>query len=471
MKPQCVNPVLPGWEYVPDVEPRIFGDRLYLYGSHDRFGGGNYCLNDYVVWSAPITNFSNWQCHGTVYRTAEDPANADGAQTGFAPDCVQGKDGRFYLYYCLSRSSIVSVAVSDSPAGPFSFYGHVHNSDGNPLGGPGSLFCFDPGVLMDDDGKIWLYTGFALTGRLRTYMLQAHMQIDGGYCMELEDDMLTVKTAPVLVLPGKDVAEGTGFEGHAFYEASSPRKIGGRYYLVYSSELSHELCYAVSDTPNGGYTYGGTVVSIGDVGISEPVNYLGNTHGGLVEVGNQWYIFYHRQTNKTQFSRQCCAEQVRFEADGSIPQVCITSCGLNGGPLNGKGAYEARIACNLSSREGTAFYNTDISDAHPFFTQEGEDREQDSNQYIANLRDGAWAGFKYFQMDGAAQITVTVRGSGKGTLEVSTDQKNCIAAIEITPAEKWTAFSAPISVPDGVYPLFFTFHGEGSMDFCQFTLE
>jgi hypothetical protein len=35
-KKQAMNPYLPLWEYVPDGEPRVFGDRLYVYGSHER---------------------------------------------------------------------------------------------------------------------------------------------------------------------------------------------------------------------------------------------------------------------------------------------------------------------------------------------------------------------------------------------------------------------------------------------------
>lgn len=30
------NPYLPSLEYIPDGEPRVFGDRVYVYGSHDR---------------------------------------------------------------------------------------------------------------------------------------------------------------------------------------------------------------------------------------------------------------------------------------------------------------------------------------------------------------------------------------------------------------------------------------------------
>ena len=35
---QAVNPYLPNWEYVPDGEPHVFGDRVYVYGSHDKEG-------------------------------------------------------------------------------------------------------------------------------------------------------------------------------------------------------------------------------------------------------------------------------------------------------------------------------------------------------------------------------------------------------------------------------------------------
>ena len=75
--------------------------------------------------------------------------------------------------------------------------------------------------------------------------------------------------------------------------------------------------------------------------------YGGNNHGSMVQIGEKWYIFYHRQTNGTSFSRQAMAQEIQILPDGSIPQVEMTSCGLNGGPLVGKGTYPAHIACNL----------------------------------------------------------------------------------------------------------------------------
>lgn len=49
MKGQALNPYLPGWEYVPDGEPHVFGDRIYIYGSHDRSHGTTFCIHKEAV--------------------------------------------------------------------------------------------------------------------------------------------------------------------------------------------------------------------------------------------------------------------------------------------------------------------------------------------------------------------------------------------------------------------------------------
>ena len=58
MKKQAFNPYLPSWEYVPDGEPHLFGDRVCVYGSRDRFGVPMFCVNDYVAWSAAADDFA-----------------------------------------------------------------------------------------------------------------------------------------------------------------------------------------------------------------------------------------------------------------------------------------------------------------------------------------------------------------------------------------------------------------------------
>lgn len=72
----------------------------------------------------------------------------------------------------------------------------------------------------------------------------------GAMCFELEKDMLTVKSGPVYIgIKGKKGSADTAYEGHEFLEASSMRKFNGTYYFIYSSYLSHELCYATSNSP------------------------------------------------------------------------------------------------------------------------------------------------------------------------------------------------------------------------------
>lgn len=477
---QAYNPYLPSWEYVPDGEPRVFGDRLYVYGSHDRFNGNDFCQNDYVCWSAPLDDLGDWRCEGVIYRKNQDPRNPDGKMNMCAPDCVRGTDGRYYLYYQLNVLKCTSVAVADCPEGPFQFYGYVQHEDGMPWGDrKGDTFAFDPGVLVDDDGRVYCYVGFAPEGMMRAIFRMRGNRVDESVCLELASDMKTVIGQERPIVPGPKKARGTPFEGHAFFEASSIRKIGNKYYYVYSSQLSHELCYAISDHPDRDFRYGGTLISIADIGLhgnTKPVNYTGNTHGGMVQVHGQWYIFYHRQTNQQKCSRQGCAEKLSILPDGSIPQVEVTSCGLNAGPLSGKGRYEARIACQLNGKDGILSSDTarkeDRQHRYPYFTQDGEDREQDGNQYIANLQDGAWCGFKYFSFDGSeSRIQVTGRGSAEGRLLVSMEQGGKAAAtVPISPTAEVRTFSASLSLPAGTAPLFFTYKGTGALDLMAFEI-
>lgn len=173
MKKQVYNPYLPSYEYIPDGEPRVFGERLYIYGSHDRFGGNYYCENDYVCWSAPLSDLSDWKYEGVIFRHTDHikdechkKAEKNGRYYLFAPDVIQGRNGRFYMYYSIADSSIISVAVCDTPAGHYTYLGDVVYPDGQILGeAAGEYFQFDPSIFIDDDGRIYLYSGFCPTNR------------------------------------------------------------------------------------------------------------------------------------------------------------------------------------------------------------------------------------------------------------------------------------------------------------------
>ena len=241
---QAFNPYLPSYEYVPDAEPHIVDGRIYIYGSHDLFNGLNFCLGDYVCWSAPVDDLGNWKYEGCIYKREQDPAAPRIRLTNglAAPDMVQGPDGRFYLYYFMGGTKMISVAVCDKPAGHYEFYGYVHYKYNTPIGKTGEPFQFDPAIFMDDDGKLYLYTGFALQGN--PILLDGSKPTEHGpMCFELDpSDMLTVKIGPGYIgVAGEKESKGTPYEGHAFLEASSMRKFNGTYYFIYSSLNSHEL--------------------------------------------------------------------------------------------------------------------------------------------------------------------------------------------------------------------------------------
>lgn len=55
----------------------------------------------------------------------------------------------------------------------------------------------------------------------------------------------------------------------------------------------------------------------------------------------------------------------------------------------------------------------------PKITQDGRDGDEETG-YIANMRDGAHAGFKYFACEGISRVSIRVRGYCKGAFGVKT---------------------------------------------------
>ena len=467
-----VNPYLPNYEYIPDAEPYVFGDRVYIYGSHDRFGAMQFCLNDYVTWSAPVDDLSDWRYEGVIFKKEDDPLNKEPMCALYAPDMQLGPDGRYYLYYAPVGLTSIGVAVADTPVGPFTFHGHVQYEDGCILGRrEGDAIVFDPGTFVDDDQKVYMYYGFEPWYDSRLGLIK------GPYVTELAADMHTIIGGP-----SKVEIQNTPCWGHEFFEASSMRKINGIYYFIYSSKNSHELCYATGNNPMGPFTYGGVLHSNGDIGYQgldekDRVSYTGNNHGSLVQIKGQWYIFGHRMTNYTSFSRQAVAEPVTILEDGSIPQAELTSCGLNGGPLMAEGSYDASIACALRAETGALHYvgpsdgelGVELRSNHPVFTQDGGDREDNPGQYIANMKDGATAGYKYFNIEENTSISVVTRGE-EGVLEIrNTDRGEVLSVLKLTAGTEWhSSQTVALNLAGEKKALYFTYKGKGSIEFLSF---
>ena len=532
-KNQIYNPFLPLYKYIPDGEPHVFGDRVYHYGSHDKEGGDTFCMLDYVCYSAPVDDLTDWRYEGVIYQAKQDP-RYPAPQYMYAPDVVQGKDGRFYLYYCMGGDygqegyqGPVSVAVCDTPAGQYEYLGVVKNPDGSPML---KYICFDPAVL-NDDGTIRLYYGtqydyeerddfltndfylqdeIQMFGRSREEILSYPDSIMGPVMAVLSDDMLTVKEESKHIIPYR--VKGTSFEVHPFFEGASMRKVGKKYYFIYSSWQNHELCYAVSDQPDRDFVFGGTIISNGDIGYrgrdtQHKLNMTGTTHGSIIEINGQWYVFYHRLTHKSDYSRQACAEKIRILEDGSIPQAEMTSCGLNDGPLSAEGTYPAVIACNLTNGHMPHGSNSVFQIPFPNVTHKGQER------FIAEVEDHTLIGYKYFECRDVKQFGITYRmeteknrvifggryrtdirsqddenfantysaeeqkvltkpvnpdRSTENYFSICCDTPNAeVGRLVLDDVEDWKTIITSVNIPDGIHAFYLVYHGQKKIQLME----
>ena len=463
MKKQIFNPYMPSYEYVPDGEPHIFGGRVYVYGSHDQFNGHYYCLNDYVCYSADINDLTQWVFHGTIYRKDQDPHHFRSTSL-YAPDVAQGPDGRFYLYYSVENSSVISVAVCDTPAGKYEYYGDVKWQDGTVYGTKHTdPFQFDPAVYVEN-GRVYLFSGFKLPFLSHHPWIRVPQKMRGCYVVELAKDMLTVLKKP------KEVLKRRWKLGlHNFFEASSLRKFGDTYYFVYSSNFSHELCYATSDKPDGEFVYRGVLYSNGNVGIngSKRSTYpIGNNHGSLIKINGNYYVFGHRRTHRGGISRQAIADRIYMNSDGSFTQAEYTSSGLNDGPLQGVGCYPAYITCYLQGKRRRKKFV-------PYITQSGPDRDEGENQYVTNWIDSGQVGFTYFNFQEATSIRVRIRGCGKGTITISNFPQGTSCGkidVDISSSDVWTNFTGKLCMQKGILGIYMTYNGTGMIEMIEFEI-
>lgn len=188
--------------------------------------------------------------------------------------------------------------------------------------------------------------------------------------------------------------------------------------------------------------------------------YVNTNHGSIECVNGKWYIFYHRQTHGTEYSRQACAEPIEILPDGTIPQVEITSCGLNGGPLLAQGEYPAAIACNITNGKMPTIQFDKKAEGVPCVTH-GE-----SQRYITGIENGTLIGYKYFTFSGKVRLTLTVRGSADGKFVISDGDKE-LGEVIIGQSKSWKEVSAVIET-GGVKSLLLTCQGDGMAEFLSF---
>ena len=104
-----VNPILPG--YFADPTIKKFGDIYYIYATTD---------NEMLASGVPTVWYSKDFKYWYNYTMEVPSLESVNLRNFWAPDIIEGDDGRYYLYFgnCQAGCNIYGY-VSDSPIGPW----------------------------------------------------------------------------------------------------------------------------------------------------------------------------------------------------------------------------------------------------------------------------------------------------------------------------------------------------------------
>ena len=302
------NPIIRN-QFTADPTARVFGDRIYLYPSHDIFPPEGqrqdwFCMEDYHVFSSD--NLTDWTDHGMIVTQNKVPWVRPDSYSMWAPDCVE-KNGKYYFYFPSSpkdgRGFAVGVAISDSPTGPFI-------PEPEPIKGINGI---DPCVLQASDGNAYIFWGNGRCAKLKENM------------KELADD-----NPKEMVKWGNREVEMVGV--HCLKDLPNRQAEGpfafeynGNYYLTYPyvREKTEVLAYAMSKNPMGPYEYKGLI-------MAEQPNGCWTNHHSIVNFKGQWYLFYHHNylSPSDDKRRSACIEKLYFNPDGTIQEVKQTIRGV-----------------------------------------------------------------------------------------------------------------------------------------------
>jgi hypothetical protein len=322
------NPVITN-QFNADPSARVFGDRVYLYPSHDipcTEGKGRigwFCMEDYHVFSS--SNLTDWTDHGVIVTQNTVPWVKPNNYSMWAPDCIE-RNGKYYFYFPTSakdsltygRGFTIGVAVADKPEGPYT-------AQPAPIKG---IRGIDPNVFIDKDGQGYLYWS------------QQNI-----YAAKLKENMLELASEPVVLqdLPAKGLKEGP-----FMFERN------GLYYLTYPhvENKIERLEYAIGDNPLGPFKFAGVI-------MDESATGCWTNHHSFIQFKNQWYLFYHHNDLSPQFdkNRSIRVDSLFFMADGTIKKVIPTLRGV-GFTTASKNIHIDRYSHVSDMGVGVAFLDT-----------------------------------------------------------------------------------------------------------------
>ena len=454
------NPYLPLWEHLPDGEPRVFEDpdqpgkyRAYIIGSHDVTYTA-YCGPDIRMWSAPVEDLSQWRDEGPIFTWFVNGQ----WDTMYAPDLVETVDKttgkKTYWLYPHSRGwrRTPMVCKGDRPDGPFTPVNLT--ADGTQCL-PGSLIDFDPSVFIEnitdkkdkdyDKGyRAYVFYGFQHSTACELDQNTMYSKREGT---ELIDPFIPASSADGRLLDKagseyKALYQGQNPLDFNFFEASSIRKVGNKYVMVFSGYSGKEyglgntnsaLRYAFGDSPLGPWRSGGVLVDSRGVVLNEDGSKLTttnaghNTHGSLQEINGQWYVFYHRPPRGFGNARQAMVAPVKITWDKKpvAKGGKVTITGYDPFTKNNEWTAAASDGNTYTGAEVTSegfqifglppydYYSAGIACymAGPNANQYMQDNHDvwNNSMDLAGLQNGSIIGFKYFNFEGLAKDTKGVK--------------------------------------------------------------
>ena len=286
-------------QYTADPTARVFGNRLYVYPSHDILSSkgkgviGWFCMEDYHVFSSE--NLTDWTDHGVIVSQNKVKWVDSTSYCMWAPDCIF-RNGKYYFYFPTrandtinSKGFTIGVAISDKPYGPFI-------PQPKPID---KVHGIDPNVFIDKDGQAYLYWA---SGKI--------------YVAKLKENMLELAS---------EVQEPVGFPQTGLVEGPFLFEKNGIYYMTYPHVKNkiERLEYAISNSPIGPFNYAGVLMDESPTGCW-------TNHQSIVAFKNQWYLFYHHNDMSPKFdkNRSIRVDSLFFNNDGTIRKVIPTLRGV-----------------------------------------------------------------------------------------------------------------------------------------------
>jgi arabinoxylan arabinofuranohydrolase len=347
-------------------------------------------------------------------------------------------DNKYYWYVSATdkatHQKVIGVAVGDRAIGPFKdVLGKPlinQNIEGEHI---------NPTIIIDEDKQTWLTWGNSKV-----------------YGVKLNKDMMSYdQSMGINLLPAdkqkwfadriKGTVNSTEKRFTTYEEGPWLYKRNKLYYLLYpAGGVPEHLAYSTAPTATGPWTYRDTIMDVIGKGGAF------TNHPGLVDFKGKSYLFYHNGAlpGGGGFDRSVCVEELKFNADGTIPTIKPTVTGIEKAVRNVNPyirveaetiAWEEGV--EIASANKAGIYVTDI----------------DNGDYIKIRSVDFGKGVKSFEANVAAL--------GGGSIEIRLDKTNGVLAgtCEIKPgtgAENWHTVSAKVSKAAGLHDVYLMFKGQ-----------